>query len=176
MSSADRLDALRPGDRPLRLVRASTAALVCVTAAAVGHHSAGGALPAGAVLAAFTGSAAIAYPLSARRLTTSQLLGLLVLCQVGVHLGTSTGEMTMGAGMIAAHLVATAMSVVALSYGESFVWTVAERLALRVAPLLGVRSLIPSVRLLPAVTPARQRHDVSLAHSRPSRGPPVSAV
>ncbi len=176
MTSADRLDALRPGDRPLRLVRSVAAALVCVTAAAVGHHSAGGALPSGAVLAAFAGSAAVAYLLSARRLTPSQLLGLLLLCQVGVHLGASTGEMTMGAGMVAAHLAATAVSVVALSSGESFVWSVAERLALRIAPLLRIRTLVPSVRLLPAVAVTRVRHDVSSAHSRPLRGPPVSLV
>lgn len=176
MTSADRLDALRPGDRPLRLVRSVAAALVCVTAAAVGHHTAGGPLPVGAVLAAFSGSAAVAYLLSARRLTASQLLGLLVLCQVCVHLGTSTGEMTMGAAMIAAHLVATGVSVVALSHGESFVWTVAERLALRLAPLMSVRPLVPTVRLLPAATPTRARPDVFLAHSRPLRGPPVSAI
>ncbi len=176
MPSDDRLDVLRPGERPLRLVRSVAAALVCVTAAAVGHHSAGGALPAGAVLAAFAGSASVAYLLSARRLTSSQLLGLLLLCQVAVHFGTSTADMTMGAAMVAAHLSATVASVAALWCGESFVWTVAERLALRIAPLLHLRALVPTVRLLPAVTATRALHDVTLAHSRPLRGPPVSAV
>ena len=173
MTSADRVDALRPGGRPLRAVRSVAAALVCVTAAAVGHHSAGGALPSGAVLAAFTGTAVVAWLLSARRITPTQLLGLLVLCQVGVHLATSTSEMAMGAQMVVAHVGATVVSVVLLARGERFVWRLAERLALRVAPLLRLASVVPSSRPSPAVVVPRTRHDLLLAHARWLRGPPV---
>jgi hypothetical protein len=156
-------------------LRSTAAALVCVVAAALGHHSAGGALPPGAVVSVFAGSAAVAWLLSARRLTATQLLGLLVLCQVVVHLGASDGEMTMGATMVGAHVAATAVSVLALARGEAFVWSLAERLALRVAPLLQVVRELPVLTdgPVPNATP-RSRRDVHLAHSRWLRGPPVS--
>ncbi|KAA1376222.1 hypothetical protein [Aeromicrobium fastidiosum] len=176
MSHTDRPDAWRPADRPLRLARSLAAALACVTAAAVGHVSAGGTMPAVTVVSAFVGSAAVAWLLSARRVTSSQLLGLLVLCQVVVHLGASAHEMTMGPGMVGAHLAATAASVLVLSRGEAFVWQLAERLALRVTPLLRV-VLVPPTRPRPvAVVALRARHDVRLAHSLWLRGPPVSLV
>jgi hypothetical protein len=128
-----------------------------------------------AVMAVFAGSAAVAWLLSARRLTATQLLGLLVLCQVVVHLGAAEGDMTMGASMVAAHVVATAVSVLALARGEAFVWTLAERLALRVAPLLHANRELPVVAAGPVSTAApRSRRDVRLAHSRWLRGPPVS--
>ncbi|MFC5678632.1 hypothetical protein [Aeromicrobium endophyticum] len=175
MSRDDRPDAWRPADRPLRALRSTAAALVCVVAAAIGHHSAGGALPAGAVVSVFAGSALVAWLLSARRVTATQLLGLLVLCQVAVHLGASSGEMTMGAAMMGAHLAATAVSVLALARGEAFVWSLAERLALRVAPLLHAVHELPVVVAGPVSTAApRSRRDVHLAHSRWLRGPPVS--
>ena len=175
MSRDDRSDAWRPADRPLRALRSTAAALVCVLAAAVGHHSAGGALPPGAVVSVFVGSAVVAWLLSARRLTATQLLGLLVLCQVAVHLGASDGEMTMGAAMMAAHLAATAVSVQALARGEAFVWSLAEHLALRVAPLLQAAHVVPVALSGPVSTSTpRSRRDVHLAHSRWLRGPPVS--
>jgi hypothetical protein len=169
----DRAGAFRPVDRPVRLVRSSAAALVCVTAAAAGHHTAGGPLPGGAVLAVFGTSLAVAWLLSARRITAGQLLGLLVLCQVAVHGGTASDEMVMGAGMLAAHAVATVVSVVALAYGEAFAWHVAERLALRLAPLLCLPAVVPSARPSAAVVAPRSLIDICLAHSRSLRGPPV---
>lgn len=176
MSSLDRAGALRPLDRSVRLVRSTAAALACVTAAAIGHHSAGGALPAGAVLAVFAGSAAVAWLLSARRVTPGQLLGLLVLCQVFVHVSASSDEMVMGAGMLAGHVAATGVSLGLLAYGESFVWHVAERLGLRLAPLLRPVVTIASVRpQLPVVAP-RSLRDIRLVHSRWLRGPPVGLV
>ena len=159
----------------MRALRSTAAALVCVVAAAIGHHSAGGALPPGAVVSVFAGSALVAWSLSARRLTARQLLGLLVLCQVVVHLGAADGEMTMGATMLAAHLMATAVSVLVLARGEAFVWGLAERLGLRVAPLLHVVVELPILTngAVPTAAP-RSRRDVRLAHSRWLRGPPVS--
>lgn len=167
---------MRAVDPPIRLVRATAAALVCVTAAATGHHTAGGALPAGAVLTVFAASAAVAWLLSARRITPGQLLGLLALCQICVHLGTSSDEMTMGAAMIAGHVAATAVSVAVLAHGERFVWELASRLALRPLPLLRRTFAVPSLRpLIPVVAP-RSLHDIFLAHSRSLRGPPVGLV
>ena len=50
-------------------MRSTAAALVCVAAAALGHHSAGGALPPGAVVSVFAGSAAVAWLLSQKLVT-----------------------------------------------------------------------------------------------------------
>ena len=143
-------------------------------AAAVGHHAAGGPLPAVAVLSVFAGAAVVAWLLSARRVTPSQLLGLLVLCQVVVHLGASEGDMVMGGTMIGAHVAATAVSVLALARGEALVWRLAERLVLRAVPLLRAIAATPSSRRVAPVAATRSRRDVRLAHSRSLRGPPVS--
>ncbi len=143
-------------------------------AAAVGHHAAGGTLPAVAVLSVFAGSAAVAWLLSARRVTPSQLLGLLVLCQLVVHFGASEGQMVMGGAMIAAHVAATAVSVLALARGEALVWRLAERLVLRAVPLVAGAPVVPATRRVRVAARTRSRRDVRLTHSRVLRGPPVS--
>lgn len=165
--------ALRPAGHAVRIARSLSAALVCVVTAAVGHLSAGGTIPATAVVAAFAGSAGIAWLLSARRVTSGQLVGLLVLCQVGVHLGDSTAGMRMSTTMIAAHLVATAVSALALSRGEAFAWQLAERLGLRVAPHELIGTSIPFWRAPTPVVATRSIHDAHLAHTRVERGPPT---
>jgi hypothetical protein len=146
--------------------------MACVAAAATGHASAGGTLSGAAVLTTFAGAAAVAWLLSARRVTPGQLLGLLILCQVCVHLGCATGEMRMTVPMVAAHVIATAASAVALARGEAFVWQLAERLGIRVAPNRLEVAPIPSWRPLTPVIATRSLHDVRLAHSRAERGPP----
>ena len=176
VTSAEHFEALRPGDRPLRVVRSIAAALTCVVVAASGHHAAGGALPPRAVLAVFAGAAVVAGLLSARRMTPSQLLGLLVLCQVGVHLTTSPGDMAMGTTMIVGHVVATVVSALALARGERFVWELARRLGLRVLPVLRAIAIMAPRRPPAAVIAPHSRRDVRLAHSRWLRGPPVGLV
>lgn len=163
--------ALQPGAGPVRLVRSTAAALACVVTAATGHLAAGGMFGATAALTTFGGAATIAWLLSGRRLTTGQLVGLLVLCQVAVHLGAS-GDMRMSAWMIAAHVAATAVSALALDRGEAFVWQLAERLGLRLFPHHLDVATIPSWRPLPPVIATRSLIDVRLAHSRAERGPP----
>lgn len=147
-----------------------------MTTAALGHLVAGGTMHAPTAAAAFAGSATVAWLLSARRVTPGQLLGLLVLCQIATHLAASfDGGMVMGPSMIAAHLVATGASLVALSHGEAFVWRLAEHLGLRLSPLLRGSAVMPPVarqRVRPVVPSARR--EVLLAHSRWLRGPPVS--
>jgi hypothetical protein len=125
-----------------------------------------------AVVTAFGGAAAIAWLLSARRVTPGQMVGLLVLCQVGVHLGCSTGDMTMSVAMIAGHVAATAVSVLALARGEAFVWQLAKRLGLRVAAPLVPVAPIPFWRPATPVARTGSLQDVRLVHSRIERGPP----
>ncbi len=100
------------------------------------------------------------------------MVGLLVLCQICVHLGCSMGSMNMSALMVATHIFATAASALVLSRGEAFVWRVAERLGLRLRPhILGFVPVPLRVELV-SVTVTRSRHDVRLAYSRVLRGPP----
>lgn len=159
----------------MRLVRSVAAALACVTAAALGHHSAGGHLSGPAVLTVFVGAAVITWLLSTRQVTTGQILGLLVLCQVAVHLGAADSAMTMDTQMLLVHALATGVSALALSRGERFVWHIADRLGLRAIPLLQHDFIVPSQRPLVPVLAPRSRHDVLLAHSRSLRGPPTGS-
>ena len=169
-------DALRPASGPIRLLRAVAGALVCVAAAAVGHLGAGGTLAPSAVVVVFAGSGLVSWLLAARRVTTGQLTGLLLLCQVLVHLATPSGEMTMSALMVAGHLAATLVSVLLLSRGERLVWRLAEHLGLRMAPLL---SAWPTTPVVPGFTPhaepvvLRGTLQVSTIWTR---GPPVASL
>lgn len=130
-------------------------------------------MPAYAAGLVFCGVAAVAWLLSVRRVTPGQMIGLLVLCQVCVHAGGGMGPMTMSAGMVAAHLTATAVSAALLAWGEAFVWQLAERLGLRAVPHGVVAAAVPSWRApIPAVA-QESRRDVRLAHSRAERGPPI---
>lgn len=132
-------------------------------------------MPAGSAVAVFLGAAAIAWLLSARRVTPGQLVGLLTLCQVGVHLGGSPGDMVMSAPMIAGHAAAVAVSAVLLARGEAIVWHLAERLGLRGWSTVVVRHVPRAAPApLPALAP-RALHDVRLAHSRVVRGPPAGS-
>lgn len=165
-------DALRPAGGPVRAVRAIAVALVCTLAAALGHVSAGGEIPAAALITVAGGAASVAWLLASRRVTPGQLVGLLLLCQIGMHLGFSSGEMTMSVAMIAGHVAATAVSAFALACGEAFVWQLAERLGLRVVPHTLRTVPVPYWRPLSPVVETRSLHDVRLAHSRVERGPP----
>ncbi len=157
------------------MVRSVAAAVVCVLVAAIGHTAAAGSLAPSAVVVVFAGSCGVAWMLSARRVTTGQVVGLLVLCQVGVHLAAPHGDMSMGPSMLLGHALATVASAAALARGERFAWALAERLGLRAAPLL--RPAVVPVRQRPAlpVVGLHVRHDVTLTHSLWSRGPPVGS-
>lgn len=154
------------------MVRATAAALVCIVTAAIGHQSAGGTIPTAVVVAAFAGSVLVAWLLSARRITAGQLAGLLILCQVCVHLACSTDEMSMSVGMIAAHLAATVVSATLLARGEALVWHLAERLGLRGLPIVLHSASNPFWSPLTPVPATRSLRDVRLRHTRVERGPP----
>ena len=168
--------AMRPGIGVIRLVRSAAVALVCTATAAFAHLSAGGMIPAPAFTTLFCAAWVVAWCVSVRRLTPGQLVGLLVLCQIAVHLSCSMESMQMSTAMLATHVAATAISALVLARGEMFVWRMAERLALRLLPHTLVFLPVPSrVELVP-VSVTRSRRDVRLAYSRVLRGPPVSTV
>ena len=157
----------------MRLVRSVAAALVCTVTSALGHLAGGGVIPTEVALVAFVGSALVAWSLSARRVTSSQLTGLLVLCQVCVHFGSTS--MNMSTLMVATHLMATIASTALLTRGEAFVWQVAERLGLRAVPALTTARAVPVARPAAPIHQPRSLVNVLLAHSRAERGPPVAS-
>jgi hypothetical protein len=160
---------------PLRLARSVSAGLVCTVTAALGHLAGGGVIPTDTALVAFAGSGLIAWLLSARRVTGGQLVGLLVLCQVCVHFGSSTSSMSMSTLMVATHIVATILSATLLTRGEALVWHIAHRLGLRALPAL--LHVCPVLAARPAALAHRSRSlaNVFLAHSRVERGPPIAS-
>ncbi|AXT84997.1 hypothetical protein C6I20_07220 [Aeromicrobium sp. A1-2] len=163
---------LSPASGAVRMIRSLAVALLCTVTAGVGHASVGGTIPSGAVAVVFVGATLVAWLLSSHRVTPGQLVGLLILCQVGVHFGSSSGEMTMPLSMLVAHLVATAVSAAALARSEAFVWQLAERLGLRVAPHDLKALAVPSWRPATPIASARTLADLRLAYSRAERGPP----
>ena len=164
---------MRPAAGSVRLVRSFAVGLVCTLTAAIAHVVAGGMISAAAVGILFAGTTAIVWFVSIRRLTCGQMVGLLVLSQLFMHLGFSTGTMQMTVSMLATHVVATTVSALALSLGEKFVWLLAERLGVRLYPQDTYFIPIPrSTALIPVAT-KRSRQDVRLAYSRSLRGPPT---
>lgn len=169
--------AVRPGRGVVRHVRAMAASLACVATAFGAHIISGGHASGAAVVTVFVLAGAVAWSLAGARLTRLQLLGLLVLCQVGVHgasMAAETGQpAVMGAAMLATHCLATALSLVLLARGEAFVWAVAHHLALRPLLLLlrtGVRQ--PRATTIVAV-PATRVGGVCASRITPVRGPPT---
>jgi len=144
--------------------------------AAAGHVVAGGSVAAGVLIGVALGAGGLTWCLASRRLTIGQLVGLLLLAQAVVHVSCAwtDDQMSMGAGMIAAHAVATAASAGLLARGEGFLWLLADRVGLRARPLLlGFTALVGRPQPRP-VARTRARHDVTLAHTRSERGPPVT--
>ena len=168
-------DAMRPARGPIRLARSLGVALVCSATAAVAHLLAGGVLPVFSFVVLFAGVLAVAWLVAAHRVTPRQFVGLLVLCQVCVHLGCSMGSMgsmEMSVEMLATHAVATAASAAILTRGEAFVWSIAERLGLRIFPIAVVVLATPTGSAPMPVAVPRKLHDIRLVHSRVLRGPP----
>lgn len=161
----------------MRHTRALAASLACVASAFGAHLLAGGQASPLAVVAVFVVSGAAAWGLARVRLTSPQLLGLLVLGQIAVHamsMASSIGQETpMGASMFAIHAGATLVSWWALARGEAFAWAVAQHLALRpLALLLHGWSARPD-RAPIASTPVIDRPSLLDLHVTPVRGPPA---
>ena len=164
-----------PAHGVVRHLRAMSAALACVTTAFAAHTVAGGSAGLGTVVTTFVLSGAVAWALAGARLARPQMLGLLVLCQVGVHLASMAGQPadhTMGASMLASHAAATALSLVLMSRGEAFVWAMARRLGLRRITVLSHLD-VPVLRPLLVSIPAARPGGTLASRLLPVRGPPT---
>ncbi|MGJ9423425.1 hypothetical protein [Aeromicrobium sp. CF3.5] len=159
-----------------------SASLACVASAFGAHVLAGGQAELASVVVVFLVSGALVWALAGVRLTSVQLLGLLILGQVGVHtvsMASATGDamgMGMGSSMLAIHAAVTLVSWCALSRGEAFVWAVAQHLALRPLDLLLHRWSARPARAPISSTPVVVRPSLLDRDVTPVRGPPAKPV
>ncbi len=156
---------------PARAIRALLAGLVVAGTATAAHHLAGGCLDPAVLGAILVGFVAIAWPLTARRIDTSQFVGLLVLGQVIVHVN-SCCELPAGR-MLAAHAVATTVSAVVLRHGESALWALVDALCLRLPTLWIVATRAAAGALISRSDGLRA--SLRLDNAAP-RGPPCIAI
>lgn len=168
--------ALAPTAWPLRLGRSAAAAVVCTVLAAGAHVTGGGHAPVAALVGVLLAGWALTAALAGRRLTTGQLVGLLVLAQVAVHVFSVSAPQPAGGGaMLAVHLLGTLLSALVLRRGEDVLWATAERLVLRWAPLLrATRQRFERGRAAWCRTDRRVARVV--AGGVWSRGPPVMLI
>lgn len=140
----------------------------CATSA---HVLAGGDVPVAAVAAVAAGAAAVTRLVGARRLTSSQLLGLLVLGQVAAHL-LATPSGSHDTRMLGAHGLATLVSLLALRHAEDLWWRAADT----VLGLLRVPGVVARVKPGTCVLRAVLVRDGRDAGRRPAgRAPPLTA-
>lgn len=133
------LDRVTTSAATARAARSALVSGVVVACATLAHVGAGGAVGAEAVAGLAAVSTLVALVLTGRRLTTGQLLGLLVLGQVGLHvLGTPAGSHD--AAMALSHAAATLASLLVLRHGEDLWWSATER----VVAVLRVRAVAPA--------------------------------
>ena len=171
-------DALSAVVWPVRLLRVLAASTIAVALALGSHKVGGGHIASGSFIGVlFALVTAITWFLSSRRLTPTQIVGLLLLTQIAVHLSCVFGAqmVSWGTGMVAGHLLGTALTATILARGEQFLWALAERLGLRVIPLLNHDRLLPSphgIGELPAYEERRPPAFV-FAGGLGLRGPPV---
>ncbi len=168
-------DLMRPEAGILRPARAASAALVCTVLAAGAHLAAGGRASSGSLVAVFAGTWVVAVAIAGRRLTTSQLVGLLLVGQAVTHV-VSTPTGSHDATMLAAHVLGTAASAQLLRRGEDALWTLAERIALRAS---GVTAGISSLAWRPSavlIASSRTQRLLLLAHVTDERGPPTGRL
>lgn len=173
---------------PLRLTRSAAFAAVCVSLAALAHVAGGGSSPApGVVVLALAGAFGLAVLLSGRERSTGTINGALLGAQLGLHelFGTSLGPadavsghaqgLSVGTGMLLAHLLATLVTGWWLARGEAALWSLLRRLGRRLTVLRPlpqvppVRHAVPYFFLLAVPVAAAVEHSVS------RRGPPLPA-
>jgi hypothetical protein len=166
-------DVMRPEAGIVRLARSASAALVCTVLAAAAHLAAGGRASSVSLAAVFLGTWAMCAALARRRLTTSQLVGLLMFGQAVTHVVGSTAGSHADAAMVAAHVAGTALSTMLLRRGEDALWTLAERIALRASHITDAVTSMPRRPATVLVESRRAHRPLLLTHVIEGRGPPV---
>ncbi|MBA9005059.1 hypothetical protein [Thermomonospora cellulosilytica] len=181
---------------PVRLLRASVFAAVCVALTLTGHGTASGiGVPAVAAAAGWAGALAVAWVLSGHERSLSTILGGLLGGQFGLHAlfsaaqaeqefhpaahGGQAAEAATGPGMTSAHLAAAVVAAWWLRRGERLAWSLARQLgafALAGIPVLLEPVPTPIRRTPPlAQAPVRPR-GTQIRHSVGLRGPPSRSV
>ncbi|MFG1687261.1 MFS transporter [Nonomuraea sp. NPDC049269] len=173
---------------PLRLARSALFAAVCVTLAALAHWFAGGTLPSPARLAlgaaVVTAITAVAAGREREPVLIALLLGAAQLLLHGLFTWhAAPTAMPPGHGLASdvemelCHLTATLMTGWWVARGETALWSVLRRLAVRVVLLLAPCPIRPPAPSAPAYrAPGIPYESVVLRHAVVRRGPPLPAA
>jgi len=163
------------------MLRAATVSLVALTLAVGGHLYGGGSPPAweGFVLV-WAVAGGLSWALSGHRWTPRELAAVLIIVQAVMHLlcAFAPRAAEMGPSMVVGHVVATAVSVGLLRFGEDAAWRLAEALLLRT---IAAVSTVEKVWSAPDEAPYLSWSYVpssvarTLLATTPSRAPPVFA-
>lgn len=178
MATKDPISALSARAWPLRFLRVLAASHISLIIAVGGHRLGSGEIASAPVTGVvFATVFALTLSLSARQLTTGQIVGLLVAAQVVVHVGCAfDGPMTaFGPAMIAGHVLATAIATWVFIRGERFLWTMADRLGLHALRLMSSPLAVvgPAPRLRFVRQETRLPLRLVLVGGKALRGPPV---
>jgi hypothetical protein len=181
VATKDPISALSARAWPLRFLRVLAASHISLIIAVGGHRLGNGEIASTPVIGVvFATVFALTLLLSARQLTTGQVVGLLVAAQVVVHVGCAfSGPMTaIGPAMIAGHVLATAIATWVLISGERYLWAMADRLGLRVLRLMSSPPEFagPAPRLRFVRQDTRLPLRLVLVGGKALRGPPVGIV
>ncbi|MEV6151840.1 MFS transporter [Nonomuraea sp. NPDC052129] len=172
---------------PLRLARSALFAAVCVTLAALAHWFADGTLPGPGHLALGAGLVtAGAAALAGREREPVLIAVLLGSAQVLLHglfswhdapapMPPGHGPAT-DLGMVLCHLTAALVTGWWVARGETALWAVLRRLAVRLLQVLAPCSTFPRTAPAPAYRSPGGPYESVLRHAVVRRGPPLPAA
>lgn len=170
---------------PLRLARSALFAAVCVTLAALAHWFAGGTLPGPGQIALGAGVVTAITAVAAGREREPVLIAVLLgSAQLLLHaLFSWHAPMTPGHGLASdvemelCHLTAMLVTGCWVARGETALWSVLRRLAVRVMLILAPCPIRPPASPTPAyLAPSGIPYESLLRHAVVRRGPPLPAA
>lgn len=170
---------------PLRLARSALFAAVCVTLAALAHWFAGGTLPGPGQIALGAGVVTAITAVAAGREREPVLIAVLLgSAQLLLHaLFSWHAPMTPGHGLASdvemelCHLTAMLVTGWWVARGETALWSVLRRLAVRVMLILAPCPIRPPASPTPAyLAPSGIPYESLLRHAVVRRGPPLPAA
>ncbi|MEW9550378.1 hypothetical protein [Nonomuraea sp. NPDC050783] len=173
---------------PLRAWRAGVFAAVAFFLGNAAHVVAGGSVPVASAVAALAVCFLPAYLLAGRERPLAVIVATLAGTQAALHLLFSAADavaeaaghaqhphlgLVPDAGMLAMHGWAVALGALWLSHGETLLWSLLRRLAVRLRPVL--LPLAVPAGYEPAAVPSEPPalpHPAPLRHQPSRRGPP----